>query len=35
MSAASPLAAYFRRLDDFSTFRWVGRVTKVVDYLVE
>jgi len=35
MTAASPLAPYFRRLDDFSTFRWVGRVTKVVDYLVE
>jgi flagellum-specific ATP synthase len=29
------LAPYFRRLEDFSTFRWVGRVTKVVDYLVE
>lgn len=35
MTAPSPLAPYFRRLDDFSTFRWVGRVTKVVDYLVE
>jgi flagellum-specific ATP synthase len=35
MSASSPLAPYFRRLEDFSTFRWVGRVTKVVDYLVE
>jgi hypothetical protein len=31
----SSLAPYFRRLEDFSTFRWVGRVTKVVDYLVE
>jgi flagellum-specific ATP synthase len=29
------LGPYFRRLEDFSTFRWVGRVTKVVDYLVE
>jgi flagellum-specific ATP synthase len=35
MTPASSLAPYFRRLDDFSTFRWVGRVTKVVDYLVE
>lgn len=31
----STLAPYFRRLEDFSTFRWVGHVTKVVDYLVE
>src|SRR5277367_2474024 len=35
MIEASPLAPFFRRLDDFSTFRWVGRVTKVLDYLVE
>jgi flagellum-specific ATP synthase len=35
MIASGPLAPYFRRLDDFSTFRWMGRVTKVVDYLVE
>jgi flagellum-specific ATP synthase len=35
VSAPQLLAPYFRRLDDFSTFRWVGRVTKVVDYLVE
>ena len=35
MTTTGPLAPYFRRLDDFSTFRWMGRVTKVVDYLVE
>jgi flagellum-specific ATP synthase len=35
MSATRPLAPFLRRLDDFSTFRWIGRVTKVVDYLVE
>jgi flagellum-specific ATP synthase len=35
MTAPSLLAPYFRRLDDFSTFRWIGRVSKVVDYLVE
>jgi len=35
MTQASPLAPFFRRLEDFSTFRWTGRVTKVVDYLVE
>src|ERR1700675_264888 len=35
MTAPSPLAPYLRRLDDFSTFRWIGRVSKVVDYLVE
>lgn len=35
MTRTGPLAPYFRRLDDFSTFRWLGRVTKVVDYLVE
>jgi flagellum-specific ATP synthase len=35
VTQTSPLAPFFRRLDDFSTFRWVGRVTKVVDYLVE
>jgi flagellum-specific ATP synthase len=35
MNSPSLLDHYFRRLDDFSTFRWVGRVTKVVDYLVE
>jgi flagellum-specific ATP synthase len=35
MNPPSPLAPYFRRLRDFSAFRWTGRVTKVVDYLVE
>jgi len=35
MTQASPLAPFFRRLEDFSTFRWTGRVTKVVDNLVE
>ena len=35
MNGPSPLAPYFCRLEDFSTFRWIGRVTKVVDYLVE
>jgi flagellum-specific ATP synthase len=34
-TAESPLSPYFRRLEDFSSFRWIGRVTKVVDYLVE
>jgi flagellum-specific ATP synthase len=29
------LDSYFRRLDDFSTLRWSGRVTKSVGYLVE
>lgn len=35
MTSPNPLAPYFRRLEDFSTLRWIGRVTKVVDYLVE
>lgn len=35
MTQARPLAPFFRRLDEFSTFRWMGRVTKVTDYLVE
>src|SRR5258708_5125457 len=35
MTSAGPLLPFFRRLEDFSTFRWMGRVTKVVDYLVE
>ena len=29
------LKPYFRRLEEFSTLRWTGRVTKVVGYLVE
>jgi len=35
MIKAGPLAPFFRRLDEFSTLRWMGRVTQVVDYLVE
>jgi flagellum-specific ATP synthase len=35
MTQSRPLAPFFRRLDEFSTFRWMGRVTKVSDYLVE
>jgi flagellum-specific ATP synthase len=35
MTRTGPLAPFFRRLDDFSTLRWMGRVTKVVDNLVE
>jgi len=29
------LKPYFRRLEDFSTLRWTGRVTKAVGHLVE
>jgi flagellum-specific ATP synthase len=29
------LQPYFRRLEEFSTLRWTGRVTKAVGYLVE
>src|ERR1700679_1992449 len=35
MTPTGELAPFFRRLEEFSTFRWVGRVTKSVDYLVE
>src|ERR1700722_9084532 len=35
MKPTGTLDAYFRRLNDFSPLRWTGRVTKVVDYLVE
>jgi flagellum-specific ATP synthase len=35
MPEADILKAYFRRLEDFSTFRWIGRVTKAVGHLVE
>jgi flagellum-specific ATP synthase len=35
MTETGALAPFFRRLEEFSTFRWMGRVTKVVDYLVE
>src|SRR5271170_2726354 len=31
----SLLQPYFRRLEEFSTLRWTGRVTKAVGYLVE
>ena len=34
-SHVRPLGPFFRRLEEFSTFRWMGRVTKVADYLVE
>jgi flagellum-specific ATP synthase len=35
MSQRSTLGPYFRRLEEFSTLRWIGRVTKSLDYLVE
>jgi flagellum-specific ATP synthase len=35
VSQLNPLDPYFRRLDEFSALRWVGRVTKAVDYLIE
>src|SRR5271165_6873180 len=35
MSEIPLLTPYFRRLEEFSTLRWTGRVTKVVGYLVE
>lgn len=35
MTCSSPLAAYFRRLSEFSTLRWTGRVTKAVGNIVE
>ncbi len=35
MTEASLLRAYFRRLEEFSTLRWTGRVTKAVGHLVE
>jgi flagellum-specific ATP synthase len=35
MARASPLAAYFHRLSEFSTLRWTGRVTKAVGNIVE
>ncbi len=35
MAEQSPLRPYFRRLEEFSTLRWTGRVTKVVGHLVE
>src|SRR5579884_4162601 len=35
MTQGSLLQAYFRRLEEFSTLRWTGRVTKAVGHLVE
>src|SRR5882757_8997035 len=35
MPDTSLLRAYFRRLAEFSTLRWTGRVTKAVGHLVE
>ena len=35
MAERSLLRPYFRRLEEFSTLRWTGRVTKVVGHLVE
>jgi flagellum-specific ATP synthase len=35
MSNLEYLNPYFRRLEDFSTLRWTGRVTKAVGHLVE
>jgi flagellum-specific ATP synthase len=35
MSGFSSLKPYFRRLEEFSTLRWTGRVTKAVGHLVE
>jgi flagellum-specific ATP synthase len=35
VSERSSLAPFFRRLDEFSALRWVGRVIKSVDYLIE
>jgi len=35
MADAKNLKPYLRRLEDFSTLRWTGRVTKAVGHLVE
>src|SRR5882724_3914519 len=35
MSESSQLEPYFTRLEEFSTLRWTGRVTKAVGHLVE
>ena len=35
MKEAHDLKPYFRRLEDFSTLRWTGRVTKAIGHLVE
>jgi len=35
MDSDSLLSPYFKRLDQFSTLRWVGRVAKSVGQLIE
>lgn len=35
LEEAQALKPYFRRLEEFSTLRWTGRVTKAVGHLVE
>jgi flagellum-specific ATP synthase len=35
MNDPRSLRPYFRRLEDFSTLRWTGRVTKAIGHLVE
>jgi flagellum-specific ATP synthase len=35
MSSQDLLNPYFKRLDEFSSLRWVGRVTKAVGHLIE
>jgi flagellum-specific ATP synthase len=35
MASQDLLGPYFKRLDEFSTLRWVGRVTKAVGHLIE
>jgi flagellum-specific ATP synthase len=35
MASPDLLDSYFKRLDEFSTLRWVGRVTKAVGNLIE
>ena len=35
MNNESPLRPFFRRLEEFSTLRWTGRVTKAIGQLVE
>src|SRR5882757_8658031 len=35
MGESSHLEPYFTRLEEFSTLRWTGRVTKAVGHLVE
>src|ERR1700687_990572 len=35
MADAPLLRPYFRQLEEFSTLRWTGRVTKAVGHLVE